>query len=97
MIKATETTGTTTATAIVLPAESPEPPELPPVDDAVADDPDDVVVTLRQRRSGPSLRRRGAHKEPNEAMLTKSLVRANCPLRSSVSYVHVGQWGHAGA
>jgi hypothetical protein len=45
MIKATETTGTTTATAIVLPAESPEPPELPPVDDAVADDPDDVVVT----------------------------------------------------
>lgn len=45
MIKATETTGTTTATAIVPPAESPEPPELAPVDDAVADDPDDVVVT----------------------------------------------------
>lgn len=45
MINATETTGTTTATAMVPPAESPELPEFPPVADAASDDLVDVAVT----------------------------------------------------
>ncbi|KAF5865747.1 hypothetical protein ETB97_002260 [Aspergillus alliaceus] len=47
MIIATEATGTTTATAIVPPGESPEPPlPLPPVADAVVDAPVAVADIL---------------------------------------------------